>query len=117
MERAASIVAEWMRDCGDSREKFASGKVTRLDRHQRLFLARNGPIYFTTGAGDASTCRKCGYVYFATEFAEILFATAIRPEIKGRQHSIKEAIESAFLPSGCELRFFYQVDLGRIFAC
>merc|ERR1712112_67684 len=99
-----------MRDCGDSCEKFASGKVTSLDRHLRLCLTRNGPIYFIKGARGASDYRKCGYVYFTAEFAELLFATAIRPEIKGRQHSIKEAIESFFLSSGCESTFLPRVS-------
>ena len=81
---------------------FEIGGITQFDRHIRLCLTKNGPIYFIKGQEARSSYRLSGYTYYAADFAEIPFIVAIKPEIKGRPRAIMDSILSIYIASCCE---------------
>ena len=105
LERAGHIVAAWMRDCGDLCGKSHRRDIARLDRHLRLCLTTECRIYFPIGQWPRAGCRTCGYTYYATGFAGVLFSLSIRPEIKGASRDITESLVTKYIASGCAACF------------
>ena len=105
LQRPCAIVAAWMSLCVDFFGRFENGEITQLDRHLRLCLTKNGPIYFIKGQEARSSYRLSGYTYYTADFAEILFSVAIRPGIKGMPLAIMDSFRSIYIASGCESCF------------
>ena len=105
LERAGHIVEAWMRDFGELCGKFPRGNITQLDRHRRLCLTTNGPIYPLIGQDPRAGYKKCGYTYDTTGYAEVLFSLDIRPAIKGMPRAIMGSLVTKYIASGCAARF------------
>ena len=105
LERASGQIATWINEDATSGDGILSGYVTQVDRHLSLCLTDAGPRYALKGSAALSGMRKRGYTYYTSQFAELLFSVAVRPEIKGRPRAVQEELLRHFISIGCENAF------------
>ena len=71
------------------------------DPYIALVLTDTGPRY-KLKADLASGYERCGNVYFAQSFADLLLSLALFPETKGRQRRVYNGLAQHFLYVGSE---------------
>ena len=102
LERSAELLRDWVGGSpsfGLLRNGSSSG-----DKFLALVLTDVGPA-FLLKADLGQAYRRCGNVYYAGPFADLVLTISLSPETKGSQRRLCNALAQHFMAAGCEAVF------------